>query len=203
MCDALSIAMATTTAAGGMMASMSQNKASRANAEAIATQANNQMAGSLIETLTAAAENARARFKERVKTAENIGTLRANFAEVMGTPRNELERMMYVDAAEAEWSFTKADDMIELEGLDKLEGISLAAAGQISQLPTSSVTSQIMGVANAAVSGLVMHKTFKSLEAHTAAIAGLGGGKTPTSSTPTHRQSARSTRPAFSARSSD
>lgn len=181
MCDPLLIGggMAATQIAGGMMSARGTNKASEANAEAMARQAKDQMGAQLIERLTALQDTARARFGQARTKQEAIGTIRANFSDIIGTPKTDAERLVKNDAMDTEWALEKSLAISDLNAREAIQSIALGAASGIASLPTVGVAEQALGVAEAGLSGAVVYKGLKNLEADTSLMMSKSGKGTP------------------------
>lgn len=169
MCNPAAIAIggAGTQIAGGLLSARATNKASEANAEAMVKQAKAQMGAQLIERITNLQDTARETFGRKKATQEALGTVRANFSDILGTPGTDAERLVKNDAMDAEWALAKTMDVTHLNTKEAVQRIALGTASRIASLPTVGITEQIMGVAEAGIGGSSTYIGLKNMEANT------------------------------------
>jgi len=167
MCEptTIALAMAGTQIAGGMMSARATNKASEANAEAMAKQARSQMGQQLIEQLTNLQNTARERFGRAKEEEESLATVKVNFSDIIGTPTTDVQQMLKNDASDAQWALAKSMELAQLTTKEQMHSIALGAASQIAQLPTVSTTQQVLGVAEAGASAGAAYLQMTSLKA--------------------------------------
>jgi len=164
MCDPVSLTLAGTQMYSQLGAASATNEASRKNAEGLIAQSKAAAGQQLIEQMTNLQNLAKERFGRTRKEAEILGTVRANFADIIGTPQSDAEQMVKNDAQDAQDAIAKSMAMTQLDTKNAMREIAMGTASRIGQLPTVSVTEQAMQVGETALGAVLMSKQIKALD---------------------------------------